>query len=305
MRTIRRPHHILLVSLLAVFWLFSSAWADRIVIDIGPSYPGNPSQSTVPGYTAAEAWISGQAPGNNYSGTGNFYDVIGNRFATDKMTISSANVSPFRIQIWTNNQPGGWTVNGNNSGVADIAIDTWLPNLASYDAYTLQHFPGAQSRFDYGINMQAYAAGTPGQAGGGVNNVSVGPVTAWATSFSNANPTGGVVYGGAYKGDAAPEASKQTPVETNMIDYTPQFWGDMNWVVNDPTLDFNNTVPDYLITITFNAPPNGEFDYLWATAKCGNDIVYSAAVPEPGSLALVCSGLLGLLGMTRWRKRKY
>ena len=51
----------------------------------------------------------------------------------------------------------------------------------------------------------------------------------------------------------------------------------MNWVVNDPTFNVNNNVPDYLITLTVNAAASGEFDYLWGTARCANDVVYSAA----------------------------
>jgi hypothetical protein len=272
----------------------------RTIIDIGPSYPNDPSQPTVPGYTAVETWRSGQIPGNNYNGTSNFYDVIGNRFATDKMTISAAGVGPTVIQIWTNNQPGGWNVAGKNFGVADIAVDTWRPNLANYDAYTQQHFPGAQSRFDYGINMQAYAAGTPGQAGGG--NAFLAMVTVWETSFANVNPLGGLVYGGAYKADVAPAGSEQAPVEVRMVDYTTQFVGNMNWVVNDPTLNFNNNVPDYLITVTFAPGPGGEYDYLWGTARCANDVVYSAT-PIPGTLVLLGSSLLGMLGVGLRKKK--
>jgi hypothetical protein len=70
----------------------------------------------------------------------------------------------------------------------------------------------------------------------------------------------------------------------------------MSWVVNDPTLNFNNNVPDYLITINFAPAPGGEYDYLWGTARCANDVVYSAA-PIPGSLVLLGSGILGLVGI--------
>ncbi len=124
-----------LLFFLSLVLVATGAWAGT-AIDIGPSYPGEPSQPTVPGYTAVEAWASGQVPGNNYAGTGVFYDVIGNRFATDKMTVSAPGVAPFTIQIWTNNQPGGWLVGGKNWGVADIAINASL-GTAAYDGYTL------------------------------------------------------------------------------------------------------------------------------------------------------------------------
>lgn len=289
----------LLISL-ALMLLASGAWAGT-AIDIGPSYPGETSQPTVPGYTAVEVWASGQTPGNNYAGTGVFYDVIGNRFATNKMTVSPANVSPFTVQIWTNNQPGGWLIGGKNWGVADIAINA-NAETAAYDAYTLQHFPNAVSRFEYGLNMQAYAAGTPGQAGGGERNAFLGPVTKWATSFTHANPVAGIRYGGAYKADSAPAGSELAPVETTMVEYNEVFWGNMSWVVNDPDLDFNNNIPDYLITIVFPGTlATGDWEYLWATARCGNDVII--ITPIPGTLVLLGSALLGLVGIGLRKKQ--
>jgi len=288
----------ILLFFLALMLAATGAWA-KTVIDIGPSYPGEPSQPTVPGYTAVEEWVSGQTPGNNYAGTGNFYDVIGNRFATDQMSISPPNVVPFTVQIWTNNQPGGWNIGGKNWGVADIAINASVAT-AAYDSYTLSHFPGAVSRFEWGINMQAYAAGTPGQPGSG--NVFWATVSQWETSFKHANPTAGLRYGGAYKADAAPAGSELSPVETNMVQYDVQFWGNMSWVVNDPTLNFNNNIPDYLITIVFpGVSAVGDVEYLWSTALCANDVII--VTPLPGTLVLLGSALLGLVGIGLRRRQ--
>lgn len=296
----KRKFLLILAMLMAATMAATGALAGT-AIDIGPSYPGEPSQPTVPGYTEVETWASGQLPGNNYAGTGKFYDVIGNRFATNQMTIAAANVDPFTIQIWTNNQPGGWNIAGKNWGVADIAINA-NPGTAAYDLYTLSHFPGALSRFGQGINMQAYAAGIPGQPGGGVNNAFIATVSQWETSFKQANPIGGIIYGGAYKADSAPAGSELAPVETNMVAYDPLFWGNMSWVVNDPTLNFNNNIPDYLITIVFPGVfAIGNFEYLWTTALCANDVVI--VTPLPGTLVLLGSALLGLLGIGLRKKQ--
>lgn len=286
-----RKHLSSFFGLLLILLLAATGAGAKTVIDIGPSYPGEPSQPTVPGYVPVEVWASGQPVGGGYAGSGNFYDVIGNRFATDKISISPANMGPLTIQIWTNNQPGGWNVGGQNWGVADIAINATAA-MAVYDAYTLSHFPNAVSRFEYGINMQAYASGTPGQPGGGIGNVFAGPVTKWQTSFANVNPVGGMRYGGAYLLDG----NELAPVEVRMLEYEPKFTGNMSWVVNDPALDYNNGIPDYLITITFpNFIPAGEFEYLWATARCANDVV--VVTPIPGSVWLLGSAFLGLIGI--------
>lgn len=262
------------------------AYADRVVTDL----------ESVPGYTPVEKWISGQTPGNGYQGSNTFVDVIGNRFATDKMTISYADEVPFTIQIWTNNQPGGWVVGGKNFGVADIAINAGM-GTAAYDAYTLQHFPGAESPFEYGINIQAYANGTPGQPGQG--EAYLGPVSEWGTSFSQVNPSRGFIYGGAY-------GSGTAPVETRMLKYDTLYRGTISWVVNDPLLNVDNAVPDYWITITFPGVfATGNWEYLWGTAVCANDVVHaSASVPEPAGLFFIALGLIGLAGYGRKKRGK-
>jgi len=248
-----------------------------------------------PPYTDAELWSSGQAVGGGYAGSGTFQDAIGNQFATDSITIT---FNPFTIVILTNNQPGGWNLAGKNWGVADFALNA-TPATASYDAYTLGHFLGAVSPFELGIDMQAYAAGTPGQGGNGI--ATLANVYVWATSFSNANPIAGLTYGGAYKSNFAAPGLEVAPVEVRMLQYDPVQNvppGIISWVVNDPALDINNALPDYQITITFPGLPGVPGGVLWGTALCGNDIV----VPVPGTLLLMGSGLLGLVGLRRFRK---
>ena len=246
-------------------------------------------------YTELERWTSGKVVGGGYTGDGVFQDVLAanNEFATDSIKV---NFNPFTIQIWTNNQPGGYVVSGTNFGVADLAINAG-PATAAYDGTTIGHFGAISSPFELGIDMQAYAAGTPGQ--GGAGNAPLVNVGMWTTSFAIVNPTAGFQYGGGYRpaGAVTPGIS---PVEILLSATSQVMMGNMNWVVNDAALDPKNAIPDYLITIAFGQQFAPGFELLWGTAECGNDIVHEpSVVPLPGALLLLGAGLVRLVAYRR------
>lgn len=269
-------------------WILSLALALALMLPLAASAYTINDVTTNPPYTQAEGWRSGQVVGGNYNGTGIFQDFIGRPFATDSITF---NFNPFSFTILTNNQPGGRVYANTNFGVADLAINYSSGN-AGYDAYTLQHFPSAVSPFELGVDMQAYAAGTPGQAGNGV--AWLANVRTWETSFSYTNPHPGLNYGGAYKSSTEPAAAKLQPVEVFMADADRYAQGTIAWVVNDPALDVNNNIPDYLITVTMPGIQGAPAEFLWGTARCANDIVHT---PIPGTLLLLGSALIGLVGV--------
>ncbi len=63
--------------------------------------------------------------------------------------------------------------------------------------------------------------------------------------------------------------------------------------------------PDYMVHLNlgiFEDDPNGRFSFLWGTATCANDIV-SGQVPIPPPVLLLGTGLLGLVGLKKWRRR--
>ena len=71
--------------------------------------------------------------------------------------------------------------------------------------------------------------------------------------------------------------------------------------------DLNNsdlTKPDFSVAINLSNVHNGfnpndqNLGFLWGTTTCGNDVI----IPLPPSLLLFGSGLLGLLGLRRFRK---
>jgi len=252
-------------------------------------------------YTQGEQWHSGQTVGGTYFGSGNFAgygtsDAIGNDFATRQIQITT---NPFTLTIWTNNPPGGWTEYGNNWGVADIALNL-NSSSAAYSTYTTNHFGAIQSSYETAIIMQDYLTGTRGQSGSGV--VSLVQVGTWATSWDEVNPSGGLIYSGAYKGSQQPADSKSQPAETIVQNHTNVLaTGTISWAPDG--LTGPGGFEEYVITVTLPTIIGlaTSYEVLWGTSLCANDPV-NAHVPLPASILLLGSGLLGFVVLRRRKK---
>ena len=129
------------------------------------------------------------------------------------------NLNPFTIDTYTNYQPGG--------------IGSWGWRIApsmqhlprqNRNTYTTGYFGSISSKFEYGIDMQAYY-----RKDQSANNVTLKNVTTWATTFSFVNPQDGYTYGGGYRSSTS-SGSPTYPVE-NVATFgsTPLLTGDMKW----------------------------------------------------------------------------
>lgn len=65
--------------------------------------------------------------------------------------------------------------------------------------------------------------------------------------------------------------------------------------------------PDWRVNIPtsiWEEDPNGTFSFTWGTATCANDVIRSTPVPEPATMFLLGSGLIGLAGFARRKLKK-
>jgi hypothetical protein len=243
--------------------------------------------------TDAEVWNFGAV-----AGTGVAQDVIGASFATRSVTVDP--LGNLTVTFVTQNQPGGWVIGGQNWRVADFGLNVSSATVP-YDVNTTNNLVNrtyAQSPFELAIKMTPYGTWTQGQAGQALSSlVAVG---AWSTSYNEINfvtPMNGQ-FGGGYRPSASVGAFT-VPAETIAMDYQVLLPALLSWVNNGTDWVITAVVPGFQIVGT-------PFEIIWSTARCGNDIVNAnidAQVPIPGSVLLMGSGLLGLVGLA-WRRRQ-
>ena len=228
---------------------------------------------------------SGQPTG--YFGSSSRGDYIGADFNTNSITVNRTAVTGgtlFDFQLSTQFD-GHETIGAYTVNYADLFLRT--PSTGT-----------PAGTFNYAVVLGDQTSN------GGLATAGLYATPTYETSSQIWNGRSGYTYGGEFVQSGA-SAGTAAPIATVATGGS--------WLSDAAVTRSGNAASGYIEDVSFVLSPgqaaafaNG-FDVLWGTGDCGNDAVFGtvgpAAVPEPGTLALVASGAVGMVALRRARTR--
>ena len=214
-------------------------------------------------------------------------DFIGNGFDTSSITLNyaPAGAGDVAVDLKLNTQFNGDDQLGYTTRYADLFLRTPSTGV-----------PGGAFNYALALGDQT--------GNGGVATAGLYADPTYKTSLQVWNGRSGYIFGGEFVQSGA-SVSTAAPIPTVVTG------GEL---LQDATVTQSGGPGAYAVDVTFTLTDTvaaafaGGFDLLWGTGDCGNDAVFGAVsgslpcdVPEPGTLALVGAGALGLLALRRGR----
>ncbi len=231
------------------------------------------------------AYSTSSGAPTGYFGGSSRGDSIGSGFNTSSISLSYAPASAgsVAVDLKLNTQFSGYEQLGYTTRYADLFLRTPSTGIPA----------GA---FNYAVVLGDQAAN------GGLATAGLYADPTYKTSLQVWNGRSGYVIGGAFVPSGA-NASTAAPIPTVVTG---------GQLLQAATVTQSGGPGAYEVDVTLTLTDSaaaafaGGFDLLWGTGDCGNDAVFGTVstlptsdVPEPGTLALVGAGALGLLTLRR------
>ena len=202
---------------------------------------------------------------------------VGSEYNTHQVDISIEN-GGLAVEITTEFSGLGQIVRAGDNEVADFFFDF-----------------NRDGAYEFGVDLSY---------NGGLTSAGIYALDSWITSWDIFNSASGTSSQGGLYGGWMEYSQDGGDI---IVDFNQQTSEQISEELSSLSLDFDQdsglytykfSIEEDLIT-AMGVDLNEAFGFFFGTAECGNDIVSGSTVPEPSTVVLFLTGLLGMSAVTR------